>query len=170
MRRSVDRVEFAAEAPRAVLWAMDRLTGALDGWINFLPGLAEGAEVDAEGPGLFPMLSPRHPGVTMGTWFPPRGGRRPRAEQVVGVTHSAGAKVVAGLTEAGLGLPADWRVVQDHPRRGLIVAAPGHAPHDRVLDYTLSVTATLCVLPLTGTWQAEIHQPLVPGGRPAPEP
>ena len=58
VRRSVERVEFAAEEPRAVLAAMDRLTQALDGWINLLPGLADGAEVDPDGPGLFPMFSP----------------------------------------------------------------------------------------------------------------
>ena len=161
-RRTVERVEFAAEAPAAVLAAMDRLSSALDGWINLLPGLAVEGEVDPNGPGLFPMLSPRFPGATMGSWFPPRGGRRPRAEQVVGVTHSTGARVVVGLTEAGLGLPHGWRLVQDHPRRGLIVAASAGAAHARVLDYALSVTSTLCVLPQTGTWQAEVHLPLGP--------
>jgi hypothetical protein len=161
-RRAVERFEFDPEDPDqigAVVDRMVRLAAAADGWINLLPGIPEEAAPEAPS-GLFPMFSPRYPGATMATWFPPHPGRGTRDVQTVGVTHSVGARVRPGLAEVGLDVPEGWRLVQDHPRRGLIVAAPAGADHAEVLGWALYVTATVSSLPMTGRWRADVYQPL----------
>jgi hypothetical protein len=56
-------------------------------------------------------------------------------------------------------LPDGWVVSQDHARRGLIVVAPPDVAHAVVLTWALDAGAALAMVPLTGTWQAEVHQP-----------
>jgi hypothetical protein len=158
-RRRMVQLEFAAEEPSRVLRHMAELTAAQDGWINLLPGIADGEEA-TEAPGLFPMFSNSHPGVTMCTWMPPSGGRRPRAEILLGITHTAGRRVVPSLTAEGLPVPYGWQVRQDNPRRGLIVAVPADERPVRVLDWGTSVAAALSTLRLTGLWRADVYLPM----------
>lgn len=163
MPRSAEEIAFAPDAPQAVVALMDRLGSARDGWINLLPGVPED-EAQAhrrQGSSVFGALfGTVQPPVSMATWFPPRGGRRPSEEQTVGIMHPKGAGAVAQLAQAGSPVPAACRVAQDHPRRGLIVHPPGSMPHDAVLGWALQATAALAAAPLTGTWKAVVYLPL----------
>lgn len=55
-------------------------------------------------------------------------------------------------------MPEGWRVVQDNPRRGLVVQVPETAAHTTVLDWLLRAAAELTTVDLTGTWRARIHR------------
>ncbi len=161
MSRAVERLEFWPDGAEPVLAAMDRLSGAADGWVNLLPGLAGDVERTTAGPFLF---GRRQPDVTMATWMPAgrrRFGGRTDPEMTLGIMHPQGRHAVARLGSAGLPLPPGWRVRQDHQRRGLLLSVPADAAHGDVLAWTLRAAAELCPEPMTGRWQAVVYEPIV---------
>lgn len=130
-----------------------------DGWLNLLPGVEADAPTE-EAPGLFSLFGPTRERVSMCTWMPPGRGRHALDEVTVGVMHGRNGRVVPELEQAGLAVPPAWRVWGDHPRRGLVVRIPSSAPDAEVLRWVLGAGALLCAAPMTGLWQAEVHQPL----------
>ena len=142
---------------------MGHLADAHDGWINLMPGV-EGDEADepsVQTP-LSALFGSAQAPVTMCTWIPPKGGRRPRDEVAVGIMHPRGRFAVSQLRDLEVRLPEGWRVRQDHARRGLIVLVPLIVPHRVVLDWTLRAGAALAMVPLTGTWKAKVFLPHAP--------
>lgn len=158
--REIERFEFVPEAPERVLEWMDRLSAAADGWINLMPGVDEAEAEQTTAPGAFAALfGPSQASVTMCTWLAARRGRRSGERPTVGIVHPRGRFAVRQLAALGVALPDGWVVSQDHARRGLIVVAPPDAAHAVVLTWALDAGAALAMVPLTGTWQAEVHQP-----------
>jgi hypothetical protein len=164
-RRSVDRFEFDAGTPTRVLEALAWLAAHRDGWVNLLPGVESDA-ASVEAPGLFSIFGAAREPVSMVTWMPPGRGRHALDEVTLGIMHGRNHRVVPELVEAGLMVPPGWRVWGDHPRRGLVIRIPTTAPDAQVLKWALDAGAQLCLVPLTGSWQAEIYQPLSLNGGP----
>ncbi len=161
--RDVEEFEFDPADPGRVVAAMDRLSGAHDGWINLLPGVDEEEAPEPERSGPFTALfgSPQPP-VTMGTWVPAKKGRA-GGDETLGIMHPRGRHAVTRLRDDGIALPEGWRVRQDHARRGLVVAVPGDVPHARVLDWAVRAGDDLAMVPLTGMWKAKVFLPSRPG-------
>ena len=158
-RRSVEELEFRLPTAVAVLARMDALSAAHDGWINLLPGVPE-EEVEAPSIGVFSALfGTAQAPVSMCTWMPSTRGRRGSPEETVGVLHPRGRFVVRQLETLGVSVPGEWRVRQDHGRRGLIVHPPTGTSHSAVLDWMLRAGVALAIVPLTGTWQARVFLP-----------
>ena len=112
------------------------------GWVNVQPE----ADLDArpEGGGLFGVFSSRGPAVPFATWHP--------GERSAGIQHATGPKLARRID-----VPEGWHVVQDHPRRGLVVRVPGDVTDGDVLAWLVATAGPLCPLPLLGRWVAEIH-------------
>src|SRR4029453_10013933 len=109
----------------------------------------------------------RGPTVPLGTWTPPHG----RDPATAGIVHPEGPQAVRMLKERGAPVPAAWRVLQDHPKRGLVVAIAGGTGRDvldRALVWLVAATGALCQWPRTGEWRALCYLPLRRGaaGRP----
>ena len=160
----MEEIEFDGGHPDAVLVRMTAIAEARDGWINLLPGVPA-EEVPEEPRTVFAALfGTAQPPVTMCTWMPAGLGRlagwrpwRKSREATVGVMHPKGRFAVSQLASMGVELPPGWQVRQDHARRGLIVhPAPGDQPA-KVLDWMLRAGAALAIVPLTGTWKAQIY-------------
>jgi hypothetical protein len=158
--RAIDRFEFDPSELSRLLEVVAWLSAHRDGWLNLLPGV-EASDVPVEAPGLFAIFGSTRPPVSMCTWMPPGRGRRSLDEVTVGIEHGLGRRILPDLESAGLSVPAAWRVWGDHPRRGLVVRIPSSAPDRQVLQWTLAAGARLCDLPMTGSWQAEVHQPVI---------
>lgn len=156
-RRAIEELEFVPPDVAGVLERMAALTAAGDGWLNLLPGLDD--EVEEPPRTVFTALfgAPQPP-ATMCTWIPGRDGGGP----TVGVAHPRGRHAARQLGERSVPVPGDWRVTQDHGRRGLVVRPPPGTSDGLVLDWMLRAGAALAVMPLTGTWQARVHLPVGP--------
>jgi hypothetical protein len=150
-------VEFHEQRRSEVVERMDAMAAAGTGWINFSPGL----DVDVPPPSrsaFASLVGGRGPDVPLATWAPARG----RDPATVGIQHGQGPRAVDLLAERHVPLPDGWRKLQDHAKRGLVVAtAPtgagdraGVGPLDEVLDWLLRATAALCPVPRTGEWRA----------------
>lgn len=91
---------------------------------------------------LFSVVAARGPSAPLATVTAPIGGKRPQAA-AVGIQHRAGTKALEQLHEAGVVQPEIWRLVQDHPRRGLVLAIPADAPVPEVAKWLLDAMTVL---------------------------
>lgn len=150
-------VEFREEHRERVVRHMAAMAQAGHGWINLTPGLDMDVPPPAPSP-LTSLFSSRGPPVPLGTWT----AAHRRHPATVGIQHPAGPQAGARLIELGVPIPETWRVVSDHPRRGLVVLPPpGTSPADldAVLAWLLAATGALCPWPRTGEWRALCHGP-----------
>jgi hypothetical protein len=149
--------------PRDVMFTVDDRADVVDrmaeladgsGWIVFDAAVHE--DDLPPPPGLVGVLTAKGPDVPELSWVPgERGGRRVEPLSV-GIRHASGPKAKARLAEAGHPVPEGWYVVQDNPKRGLVVQVPDTEPHAAVLDWLLKAAAVLATVPLTGDWRARI--------------
>lgn len=144
---------FTFDDRREVLAAMGELDPRA-GWLTLQPGFdAEAAADDEAARSRAPVDS-----VPVCTWVPGERSRRSGEHVALGIQHGVRDKVSFRLAEAGVGVPAEWEVVQDNAGRGLVVAARPVDPHDEVLDWLLRAGVALSFAPLTGEWRALVHR------------
>jgi hypothetical protein len=157
-RRQTKTIEFTPPDIDGVAGELASLRAAGDGWLNLLPGVVDDADVNPP-VGLFAFFGTRQPPVTMATVMPARPDKRHVEGMSVGLMHPTGAKSVARLAEAGVVMPAGWVVRQDHPRRGLVLrTAPDAEPAD-VVTWCVQAGTALCMVDMTGRWQAVVYLP-----------
>jgi hypothetical protein len=145
-------VEFHEDKRELVVEQMLVIAASGRGWVNVTPGL-DLDEPPTPRSALGQIFGSRGPTVPLGTWMPPQ----KRQPATVGIEHGEGPKAAARLAELGVPVPTDWKVVQDHPKRGLVVAMPtpeGRDELDRALSWLLRATGALCAWPRTGEWRA----------------
>lgn len=159
---SIVEIGFHRDEHELVSAAMNRLESRGDGkgWINLQPHLSD--EQEAQIPhqtALGSWFSGRGPVVSMATWTPSAGGRKPRAAQI-GLAHGTGQKALDRLAEVGLGLPEGWVRRQDHAKHGIVVDLPSGEDPGRVISW-LIVTATFLrtVVEPGAEWVARVHEP-----------
>ncbi len=155
-------------APRPTIIAIDDL-GDLDavlevmadyaragvGWINVQPDVPP--ESAPPPPTFLTWFTRRNtPDAALGTWTPPAGGQA-AAPQYLGVQHRLGNRLLPLLGDLGLERPEGWHRVQDSPRRGLVMTAPGDADHAFVLEWLLRLTEGASTVSTTGGWTARAH-------------
>jgi hypothetical protein len=152
-----EHLEFRETDVAPVVPFLAELTAAGAGWINFEPGYD--AE-DAPPPRslLGQAFTARGPDIPLCTWVPPQHHRRWTEPQTLGVHHGAGRKAVDRLAAADIEVPDGWRVMQDHPRRGLVVAVPDGTDPAAIVEWLVRAGTALCPVPLSGWWRAAIHR------------
>lgn len=146
-------IEFHEARREAVVRRMELMADAQKGWMNFSPGL----DVDVAPPGRSAMsaiFGNKGPDVPLATWSPGDGKREP---STIGIQHAQGPRVLQQLADDGIGLPNQWRKLQDHPKRGLVCAVPPSTAEDdldKTVTWLLTATGLLCPVPRTGEWRA----------------
>ena len=157
-RRRTEVVEFRVEDTAAAVRGMDVMAGAHDGWINLHPVLRPEDEPPPRS-GITTLLGGPVHDVPVCTWVAGSVTRRGPQDARVGIQHARGERVRARLAAAGVTLPEGWRLVQDHPRRGLVVTTAATTPHAEVVAWLLEAGAVLSAVRLSGDWRAELHLP-----------
>jgi hypothetical protein len=159
MARTPEVVEFrpADEASvEGIVRAMSELSAAQQGWINLYPGV----HPDDEPPPpsiLGSLFSGTGPPIPACTWVAPQAGQKPPHPEL-GILHKSGSKAVRTLDAEGITVPDHWKVLADHPKRGLVIAVHPDSPHAEVLGWLVRAGAALTRVPLTGSWQAAINR------------
>jgi hypothetical protein len=110
-------------------------------------------------PSLFGVFSASGPVVPLCTWTPGERRRRGVEPAAVGIQHAAGPKAVRRLAASPAPVPDGWDVVQDHPRRGLVVRPPEGEGPAAVLAWLLGAGEVLCGPPVSGWWTAAVFGP-----------
>lgn len=147
-------VTFRSDHPDPVVDLM-REVAARRGWITLQPGIDPG-DLPPVRSSLFGIFSGHGPEVPVCTWVPNERTRSGVEHVAIGIQHATGIRTAAKLEENGHAVPDRWYVLQDHPKRGLVVAVPPDESHDVVLRWLLTAGAGLSVVPLTGEWRASV--------------
>jgi hypothetical protein len=103
------------------------------------------------------VFSKRGPAVPLATWTPEVTGRRPEPA-TVGVQHGIGSALRARLAGTAAQVPEGWRVVGDHPRRGLVVQVPAGVGDTAVASWLLQVVDLASVVPHTGRVEVLVYR------------
>ncbi|MGH9117585.1 MAG: hypothetical protein ACRD0A_06820 [Acidimicrobiales bacterium] len=156
MTTAVELLEFSRFEPAAVIGRMTELAGSLGGWINLQPNV-DPNDVPGSGLRLLSIFSARGPAVPLVTWMPGQATRRGATPAEVGIQHPAGSRAVPLLRERGIDVPAGWTVVQDHPKRGLVLRPTDDAAVGDVLEWLLRAAPALCPYELPTSWLAMVH-------------
>lgn len=150
-------VEFQPDRVGAVVAEMEAVGHAGAGWVNLEPAV-EVDDVAAAGSGTFALFSGRGPVVPLATWTPAKLQRRGRREAaMIGLQHPAGTKAKPLLAELGHPVPEGWVVVQDHVRKGLVIALPDSVDATDALGWVIRAARLLSAVPLTGQWRAAVY-------------
>lgn len=118
---------------------------ALDqhGWVNLWPDVEDGRPAPSTG-WVASVFSSRGSTVPLATWHP--------GERSAGIEHETGPKLARRIS-----VPTGWKVMQDHPRRGLVVHVPRQVDDLDVLRWLVDLGTDLCPVPTEGRWIAELH-------------
>jgi len=147
---------FVAHDDAELLAQMAMVQAGGTGWINIEPVIEE--EHEPPEPGPFAFLGGSTHKVPVVTWMPGKRqeGRATKAT-TVGLQHASGPRVVWRLRDLGLPVPTDWRVTQDHPRRGLVALVPADADDAVTVDWLVRAATVVCAVPVTGRWSGSFH-------------
>jgi hypothetical protein len=130
------------------------------GWLNIEPIVGEVAmdELrDKTPPTIVRLFSGRGGKIPFGTFVP--GDPRKATLGQVGLEHSAGPRALQQLRDAGIVLPAGWRMRQDHGKRGIVSDIPRDEAPATIVRWILAASNQLCEINLTGWWTAVINLP-----------
>ncbi|QXC63320.1 hypothetical protein KSP35_11330 [Aquihabitans sp. G128] len=149
-----EELAFTEDDLEPVEAVLAELASSSSGWVNLSPEVEPGSEPPPRNFAVA-LFSARGDAVPLVTWTPPE---QPGRRSTVGIEHGSGPKALARLAERELPLPAGWLKVVDHPRRGLVVTAPGDADPGDVLWWLLTAAHLLSPVPLTGDWLAKVYR------------
>ena len=143
--------------PSALAEQMDHLATVGRGWINVMPQIPEDVEVPPT-PGILAIFNKRGPAVPLGTWTASNLTNRGAEPSEVGVQHGAGRGVHAELAGTPGEIPEGWRMLQDHPRRGLVARPAPGTPHIEIATWLLDVLGVLCLPPRTANFLVYVYE------------
>jgi hypothetical protein len=152
-----DQIEFSVTAAEPVAAAIAELFAARTGWINLFPEVDEDEAAAVTPNALASLFRAPGPPIPQVTLIAPTDGRRGPKPAQLGMSHGVGTAVVRRLAAEGLEKPEEWKVVQDHVRRGLVIRLDDPPDIDRALTWSLRAGTLLCPINTTGGWLAEIH-------------
>ncbi len=153
---AIDRTvtRFHRNDLETVVAEMTRFAVGADGrrWVNITPDVDD--DEIATGSRVGRLFSGRGPVVPLATWFPEHDRRGATEPTQLGIAHAAGKNAIPRLGARGITLPDDWVVVQDHQRRGIVVAVPPWAALDSVVGYVASALVVLSPFETSGDFVA----------------
>lgn len=149
-RTSPTRVGFRRNDVAALERAIEQLAAAGAGWLNVEP---DPDDVDPRAAARPSVFSGRGRAAPFATFV----AGAPGAEHQLGLEHGAGRHAVRQLRDAGVVFPDGARLVQDHPRRGLIVAVPSATSTSEIGRLLLRMASELAMVPLGDRWVVEVY-------------
>lgn len=119
---------FASTDTAGIASEMALFAQGADGrrWMNIVPD-ADETEIHT-GSIFWRTLSSRGPVIPQLTWFPTHESSAGRIEPTqVGIAHATGRDAMDRLAAAGVVAPPDWRLFQDHQKRGVLFTLDANA-------------------------------------------
>ena len=150
-------VEFRVGRADEVVAIMAELAAAHAGWMNLQPDVPV-EDVPDTGSPFGRLLTATGPPVPLGSWVPGevrRGGPEPTS---LGLQHPGGRRAIWRLRDVGIVVPDGWKVLADHPRRGLVLSLPDGADPAIALDWLVRAAIELTDIALPDAWRAAVYR------------
>lgn len=151
----IQETPFTVDDPTPAATVVADLVASGEGWVNLAPDL----EADVEPPrrNLFSAIfSSRGPIMPLATVSPASNQDGPLG---LGLQHGGGTSALHRLATEGHPLPEGWWKVSDHPRRGMVISAPGDADPRLVVEWLLRAADLLTEVDFDGAWVARLYRP-----------
>lgn len=136
--------------------------GEKAGWVNLEP-VVDDDELErlrrTSPPAIVRVFSAKGGQIPFATYVPGLTGGPKAAPASVGLQHGAGGRAVAQLREAGIEVPAGWRVRQDHPKRGLVFDVPADEGAASVVRFLVLAARALSGVRFASEWTAVLCRP-----------
>jgi hypothetical protein len=151
-------IEFDPDAPAAVVGRMREMAVSRDGWVNLAPVVDE-ADVPRTSVGVLGWMSAKGPAVPEATWVPGERKRKGGVEaDSIGLQHRGGPKARFALADAGVSIPTGWKLLADHPKRGLVLELPDGTDPAPVVDWLIRAARALSPMELPDQWAALVYR------------
>lgn len=138
---------------------MVRLNRDRDGWLNLRPDI-DLEDVPLPDPAINRLFSTKGPAVPLVSWVPGRKRKRGVEPTSLGLQHGGGPRAMWRLRDGGLVRPDGWKVLGDHPKRGLVLELPADESPEDTLDWVLRAAVMLTPIELPSAWRAGLfHRP-----------
>lgn len=158
-RSPPQQIEITAAAPAAVVDALRELVRSRSGWVNLFPEVDEDAVAAVTPSAVGAIFRAAGPPIPQATITAPAVGRRGPKRAQLGLTHGVGTRVLPRLKAEGVERPPEWKVVQDHVRRGVVLSLDDPVDEHRAVTWAIQAATLLCPIAVTGRWLAEVHRP-----------
>jgi hypothetical protein len=153
VRSDPEVIEFDVNAPAGLVGRMRELAEDRSGWVNLQP-LVDEDEVPESSVGVLGWISAKGPAVPIATWVPGERKRKGDEPDSIGLQHRGGPKARFTLADAGTPVPDGWKILSDHPKRGLVVQLPDGVDPATVVDWLVRAARVLSPMPLPDRWVA----------------
>lgn len=150
-------VEFRTERPDEAVAIMAELAAAHAGWVNLQPDV-DVDDVPDTGSPFGRLLTAAGPPVPLGSWVPGALRRGAADPTSLGLQHPGGRRAIWRLRDAGIHVPTRWKVLNDHPRRGLVLALPDGTDPAVALDWMVRAAIELTEMALPDVWRAAVYR------------
>jgi hypothetical protein len=150
-------VEFRIDRPAAVVAILAEVVGAHAGWLNLQPDVHV-EDVPDTGSPFGRLLTAVGPPVPLGSWVPGAPKRGGYERTSLGLQHPGGKKAIWRLRDVGIVVPNGWKVLADHPRRGIVLSLPDDADPAEALDWMVRASVELTDIVLPDVWRAAVYR------------
>lgn len=110
-------------------------------WMNIVPD-ADETEIHT-GSIFWRMFSSRGPVIPQLTWVPAHQGKNGLEPTQVGIAHATGRQALGRLAERAVSVPAGFRPIQDHQKRGVIFVLEPHVDAPPVVAFAMGALREL---------------------------
>lgn len=149
-------IEFRVGQLDEITAIMERMAAAHAGWLNVQPDVAV-EDVPDTGSPFGRLLTATGPPVPLGSWVPGPERRGSVEPTSLGLQHPGGRRAVWRLRDAGIAVPDTWKVLSDHPRRGLVLSLPDRTDPALTLDWLIRAAVELTEMVLPDVWRAAVY-------------
>ncbi len=153
MRTQFSTFTFSPTAVGPVVALMERYSYVPDSifWFNIEPNVDRDSV--HTGSIFWKAFSSRGPRIPQFTWTSATDRKGIYQPSEVGLTHPTGASVLDRIQNFQINVPDEWRLIQDHPKRGIVFQLPTTYDPEEVIIFATSVIPVVSPFECDGSFK-----------------
>ena len=153
MRTQFRTLKFSSTTVGSVIELMDRYRYTSDSifWFNIEPDVDERSI--HTGSIFWKAFSSRGPRIPQFTWTSATDRKGNYQPSEIGLTHPTGIAVLERIKGFQINVPDEWRLIQDHPKRGIVFQLPATYVSEEVVMFATSVIPVVSPFEFAGSFK-----------------
>ena len=153
MRTQFRTLKFSPTTVGPVVELMNRYIYTSDSifWFNIEPDVDERSI--HTGSILWKAFSSRGPRIPQFTWTSATDRKGNYQPSEIGLTHPTGIAVLERIKGFQINIPDEWRLIQDHPKRGIVFQLPATYDSEEVVMFATSVIPVVSPFEFAGSFK-----------------